>query len=424
MKPILLLSMALSFITLAFASEELGGKGVMEKLKPSVFQIKTSVTATAQKNSYGTGFVIDKSGILATNFHVVANAVTNENEFYHVYLVDKDTSIEGSIVGVDVVHDLALIKVKRSFDRALNFASSYPKQGASVFSVGLPEDVNMSIITGIYNDFTKNGAVYENSHLSAPLNSGMSGGPTVNERGEIIGVNVSTLYRSQNISFAVPKHYLLALYEKAKKKKFKILDREKLFTEIAQQLNDAQTELLTELKTAPKEKLDLPGWTIYSPPQTIRCWGERETDKKKTIEHDAQMCGLQQHVFLNRDVSSTYYEFSYTAIKNKKRNRFQFYDYVNKTQRQYMERLDSSAWKEPECFEEKITNNNQIPFRVKGCLSAFKYAYGKGLYRGVFHATSQMKGDEALTFRYKIVGFSKEGIKESLQMHINSIAKR
>ena len=424
MKCALVLSAALGFVSMALASDDLGGKGVMEKLKPSVYQIKTSVSATAQKNSYGTGFVIDKEGILATNFHVVANAVTDENEFYHVYLVDKENNLEGSIVGIDVVHDLALIKVKQQFASPLTFASSYPKQGANIFSVGLPEDVNMSIITGIYNDFTKNGAVYENSHLSAPLNSGMSGGPTVNERGEIIGVNVSTLYHSQNISFAVPKHYLVALYAKAKKNKFKILEKDALNAEIAQQLNVAQTELLKELKDGPKEKLDLPGWSIYSPPQTVRCWGERETDKKKTIEHDAQMCGIQQHVFLSHEVSSTYYEFSYTAIKNKKRNRFQFYDYVNKTQRQFMERLDSVAWKEPECFETTITNNNKIPFRVKGCLSAFKPAYGKGLYRGFFNATSQMKGDEALTFRYKIVGFTKEGIKDSLQMHINSIAKR
>lgn len=424
MKFALFLAGIITVLLPCFASDSLDGNKIMDLLRPAVFQIKTSVSATAQKNSYGTGFVIDKTGILATNFHVVANAITNEDEFFQVYLVDKNQSLEGKIVGIDVVHDLALIKVNKPFEKELTFSPNYPKQGDSVYSVGLPEDVNMSIITGIYNDFSKNGAIYENSHLSAPLNSGMSGGPTVNDKGEIIGVNVSTLYNSQNISFAVPMHFLKSLMMESQNNKYKELGRKELPEIISKQLTQGQQELLEELKTAPKARLDLPGWSIFSPPQSIRCWGNRTTDKKKTVELDSQMCALQHHIYLEKNISSTYYEFSFNSLKNKKRNRFQFYNSLNNSNYNYFEKLDGTAWKEPQCFQSKIINVNKIPFRLNGCVSAFKRPYGKGLYRGVFQALSLLKGDEALGFHFKMVGFSKEGIKEALQMQINSILKR
>lgn len=407
-----------------WAYESRDGNKIMDLLRPAVFQIKTSVSATAQKNSYGTGFVVEKSGILATNFHVVANAVTNEDEFFQVYLVDKNQSLEGKIVGIDVIHDLALIKVNRTFEKQLSFASDYPKQGESIFSVGLPEDVNMSIITGIYNSLSKNGAINESSHLSAPLNHGMSGGPTVNDKGEVIGVNVSTLYNSQNISFAVPLQYLKNLIQENKKNNYKELSHDVLLEIISRQLTRGQSDLLEELKTAPKAKLDLPGWRIFSPPQTIRCWGNKTTDKKKTVELDSQMCSLQRHIFLEKNISTTYYEFSFNSLKNKKRNRFQFYNFLNNSNYNYFEKLEATAWKEPQCFQSTIMNVNKIPFRLNGCLSSFKRSYGKGLYRGVFQALSLLQDDEALAFHFKMVGFSKEGIKDALQMQINSISKR
>jgi S1-C subfamily serine protease len=178
-------------------------KGVFERVRPLVFQVKSSISEHASRASYGSAFVIGRNGILATNYHVVSQVV-QEPKKYQLYLMDGPLSARAEILAIDVVHDLAVIHVQREFPRALDIlGDAGPRQGEHVYSIGMPEDLNMAIIEGNFNgrlEFPP----YESLHLSSPINHGMSGGPTVDRSGRVIGVNVAFLNEAQNISFAVP----------------------------------------------------------------------------------------------------------------------------------------------------------------------------------------------------------------------------
>lgn len=70
----------------------------------------------------------------------------------------------------------------------------------------------MSLIEGVYNGLLESGP-YQIVHVSTPLNEGMSGGPSVNETGKIIGVNDARILFSNNISFIVPVSKLASLIQ-------------------------------------------------------------------------------------------------------------------------------------------------------------------------------------------------------------------
>jgi hypothetical protein len=210
----------------AFSAEAVGSVPVaatpqqfFESVKGLVFPLKTAVHAEDPKKSYGTAFVVDPSGILATNYHVVSDVVRDPAK-YNLYLEVPGSeekggalSISAEILAFDIVHDLALVKVERAFSGAFPLPSErdpIPTAAERIWSLGKPLDLSMALVEGNFNgelgmgDFAK-------FFLSTPINPGMSGGPTVDAAGIVRGVNFAILLKTQNVSFAVPARYLVRL---------------------------------------------------------------------------------------------------------------------------------------------------------------------------------------------------------------------
>ena len=156
----------------------------------------------------GSGFIIDPSGYVVTNNHVVGDAAKVQ-----VILQDK-TKYTAKIVGRDPKTDLAVLKIKA--DQPLPYVtfgdSSAAQVGYWVMAVGNPFGLGGTVTTGIisargrdinegpYDDFLQ---------IDAPINRGNSGGPTFNLNGQVIGINTA-IYSpnggSVGIGFAVPSN--------------------------------------------------------------------------------------------------------------------------------------------------------------------------------------------------------------------------
>lgn len=157
-----------------------------------------------QSMSAGSGFFISADGYVLTNDHVLgdANRVT-------VVLVDG-RELEASIVGRDPDTDLAVLKVPGRDFSYVNFsAAANPKVGESVIAIGNPFGLGTTATHGIISAYGRNiGSPYvDYVQLDAPINQGNSGGPTFNERGEVVGVNTaifSPTGGSVGIGFAIP----------------------------------------------------------------------------------------------------------------------------------------------------------------------------------------------------------------------------
>ena len=162
----------------------------------------------------GSGFFV-RPGYVATNYHVIEGAETTIAR-----LVGTETTYTvEEIVATDERHDLAIIKVIGGTAPALTLGNSDEVRiGETVYAVGNPKGLQGTVSRGIVSsmrDFGQNGIRIQ---IDAPTSPGNSGGPVLNEKGEVIGVSVSGIQGidAQNLNFAVPSNYLKALLRKVR----------------------------------------------------------------------------------------------------------------------------------------------------------------------------------------------------------------
>ena len=167
---------------------------IAHRVLPSVVSIEARAT---RGGSTGSGFIIDSTGYILTNNHVIANAVTSGGDI-SVRLNDG-TSYNAQVIGRDGAYDLAVLKIRAANLKALQFGDSdNVAVGDSVIAIGSPLGLSGTVTLGIIS--AKDRAVTagegnsENSYINAlqtdaAINPGNSGGPLVNATGAVIGVN-------------------------------------------------------------------------------------------------------------------------------------------------------------------------------------------------------------------------------------------
>ena len=157
-------------------------------------------------NSLGSGFIVDTSGVVVTNNHVIADA-----DEINVIMNDG-TKIKAELVGVDKKTDLAVLKFKPTKPlTAVKFGDSDKlRLGEWVIAIGNPFSLGGTVTAGIVSARNRdiNSGPYDNYiQTDAAINRGNSGGPLFNLDGEVIGVNtliISPSGGSIGIGFAVP----------------------------------------------------------------------------------------------------------------------------------------------------------------------------------------------------------------------------
>ncbi|MEN9723456.1 MAG: hypothetical protein RJB38_1442 [Pseudomonadota bacterium] len=173
-----------------------------------------------QAMSLGTGFIIDSSGLILTNNHVVAGA----DEIKITFTEEADEKpTDGEVVGRDPELDVALIKVKSKREMIpLTLGDSEKLAvGEYVAAVGNPFGQGHSVTHGI---ISAKGRIAPDFPLAryiqtdAPINPGNSGGPLVNLKGEVIGINNAIDQRAQGIGFAIPINSVKAILEQLRTK--------------------------------------------------------------------------------------------------------------------------------------------------------------------------------------------------------------
>ncbi len=173
---------------------------LIQRIMPSIATIRVK-DRDGRQLSIGTGFVVDPSGLIATNYHVLT-----EGREFTVELWPRKPMKVLSVEAFDIPGDFALIRVDNQSEPlpALTMGEAdSAKQGISVFAFGHPLGLQHSVVRGIIS------AVREVDgksmiQLALPVEPGNSGGPLVDESGKVLGiVNIKDL-RADNVGFAVP----------------------------------------------------------------------------------------------------------------------------------------------------------------------------------------------------------------------------
>jgi serine protease Do len=172
-----------------------------------------------RSNSLGSGFVIDPSGIVITNNHVIADA----NEVTVIFTDGQ--KLKAEIVGKDTKVDVAVLRVKPDKPlKAVKFGDSdKARVGDWVMAVGNPFGLGGSVTAGIVSARNRNieSGPYDNYiQTDASINKGNSGGPLFNMDGEVIGINTAILSPSGGsigIGFATPANTVQPIIDQLQK---------------------------------------------------------------------------------------------------------------------------------------------------------------------------------------------------------------
>ncbi|PJZ43220.1 serine protease [Leptospira kmetyi] len=173
----------------------------VETVSPAVVHLKVGGN---RMGGAGSGFLISPDGFIVTNHHVVENATEINTEF------QDGRNLKAMKIGEDPMTDIAVLKVTSDQFPYLNFSNpSSVKVGQLAIAIGNPLGYESTVTAGVVSALgrslrSRSGRLIEDViQTDAALNPGNSGGPLVNSRGQLIGINTAIIPSAQGICFAV-----------------------------------------------------------------------------------------------------------------------------------------------------------------------------------------------------------------------------
>ncbi|MDR1159239.1 MAG: trypsin-like peptidase domain-containing protein [Syntrophomonadaceae bacterium] len=157
------------------------------------------------QNAIGTGFVIDASGLIVTNQHVIDNASEisvnfSGGEKYTAEVIGQDYELDLAVIKVETRKELPLLKIGDS---------DSIRVGEWVIAIGNPYGLDHTVTVGVVSAKGRPIRIEDRSYKNliqtdAAINPGNSGGPLLNPQGEVIGINTAVNANAQGIGFAIP----------------------------------------------------------------------------------------------------------------------------------------------------------------------------------------------------------------------------
>ena len=329
---------------------------------PLIFQVKTAASENSEKSSYGSGFVVDQHGLLITNYHVVVDHIWN-NDSSKIYVKIDGKNFEATVMKIDVINDLALIKVDHTFSQKIVLAKNEPANGDQIFTLGLPEDLEWTVVAGVYNGLTKSGP-RDLFYMSTALNHGMCGGPTVNSKYELVAVNASVKKDGALISFGVPLQAvkdIIASPDVFEGNRLQVIEK---------QLTDFQEKMTTQILTGITKAKKLKGVIVPDFTEWFKCWGSTENAAKSSVEKQTEYCGNDLgSIMVSDDVEEGFFNAFFGSVTNKSLNPFAWQENKSKdvlaTSRKYLlaDFFNSKAdltFSKPKCKNQNVKNGSSF----------------------------------------------------------------
>ena len=213
------------------------GEAIYEKVEPSVVGISTISeqqvatffgwgSQTQLVRGIGTGFIVDESGYILTNSHVVNDGQTKT---LTVSLTDG-REINGTVLWNDSTLDLAVVKIEADNLQAAELGNSdeiaigqYAGAIGNPMSMEFSRSFTQGVISGLnrtitVTDGTKQTTMENLIQTDATINSGNSGGPLLNAKGQVIGINSAKMTSAEGLGFAIPINTAMPIVEEIQSK--------------------------------------------------------------------------------------------------------------------------------------------------------------------------------------------------------------
>jgi len=384
------------------------GQRVYERARARLVQVRTLLKAQDSQSSVGSGFLVSDEGHVITNYHVVSEFALRPQRHRLVYASADAQQGALQLLAVDVVHDLALLKpvdprpLAGRGAMAFRPAAEPPARGARIFALGNPLDVGFAVTEGSYNGFVERGFV-PTLFFGGSLSPGMSGGPTLDESGRVIGINVATRRDGEQVSFLVPAEHANALLQRGVNAQPITAS---VFPEVTRQLLAHQDTLAERFIAHGWRSAGHSRYAIPLPTEDfLRCWGHGSPQSARGLQFERSDCEMESRVYVGGALLTGYLTVRHEAYDGRKLGALRFAERYSTSFRNEHFGADGVALTAPQCHERNIDRDG-LPLRALMCLRAYKKLVG--LYNMSVLVASLDQADSGVQGRFDAFGVSFE----------------
>jgi hypothetical protein len=386
--------------------------------KADLLQVRSLLKTGRTQSSVGSGFLVGTSNLVLTNYHVVSQFALDPDTYTGEWVDTAGQRGNIELLAVDVLHDLAVVRVNR-------YGTGYFKlgdkpvtltQGQYLYSLGNPLDLGFAISEGAFNGVIAR-SFYEQLMFTGPINSGMSGGPSVTVDGAVAGVNVSKRLDGELVSFLVPARYAQELLKKVDPEAKPPKD----FTAIvAQQLLVHQKAMIDQLLDKP---LSAKAMGPYSVPvresEQMRCWGR--SNDRDSFSVEVTNCQMESSLFVSGSLQTGQVQIQHQYMKSTGLDEVRFAvlssnSFKNESFGSHKDKRLTG----PMCTEQFVKNST-LPMRAVMCVRAYRKF--DGLYDFALLTSSTDEGKMNLQSRLDARGVSYENGLRASRAFLESLAR-
>jgi S1-C subfamily serine protease len=359
--------------TPASAPISYSARRVYEQARSQLVQIRTVLKGRASQTSVGSGFFVSREGHIITNFHVVSEAALKPERHDLVYVTADGREAPVAILQLDVLHDLALLKAGdaagKTFD-ALNFRPEARSlaQGERIYSLGNPLDVGFAVTEGNYNGLVKR-SFYPQIFFGGALSAGMSGGPALDQEGQVIGINVARRVDGEQVSFLVPASFATTLLARGRDA---VPIKSAAYGIVTDQLMQHQAALADRFISQGWKPATHPRYLVPVPTdQFMRCWGSSEPSRTGGLDFERSDCVMDTRIFVG-DYNTGAISVRHESYDGSKLGPLRFAArYSASFRNESFTRLRAEHQTKPQCHEDYVERSG-LPLRAVVCLRAYK----------------------------------------------------
>lgn len=382
-----------------------------------LLQLRVLTKSGNSQSSVGSGFLIGTSNLVVTNYHVISQIAQEPDIYFGEYKDTQGKSGSIELLAVDVLHDLAVVRVDVQGTGFFNIPftpGDQPQpdlvpltQGQHLYSLGNPLDLGFTISEGTYNGESHRGFSAQ-LMFTGPVNPGMSGGPNVTANGQLAGVNVAHRRDGELVSFLVPAIYVQQLLARVEADNTPPKDFNPI---IGEQLLQHQATMVDKLLEKPFSIKQLGPYQVpVRESEQVRCWGNTDNSDKKPYSIDSINCNMESAIFVSGELQTGHLSMHHKFARNKKLNAMQFAQLAtNLYDGQVFSTAKSETITPAYCTEDFVGHNN-ISLRALVCAEA--YHKFKDLYDFTLITASADDSSTSLQSMINIQGVSYDnGVK-------------
>jgi S1-C subfamily serine protease len=350
-----------------------------EQARAQLLQVRTLLKGQDSQASVGSGFLVSDEGHIITNYHVVSEAALQPERYRLVFGTADGAEGPLQLLAFDAIHDLALVKPAAPTALAqrqpLRFRSRDDRlaQGERIYSLGNPLDVGFAVIEGTYNGLVER-SFYPTLFFAGSLNPGVSGGPTLDERGQVVGINVAARRDGEQVSFLVPAAFAEDLLQRARTS---APTSAPVYPELTKQLMTHQATLTKRFLAQPWRNAGHARYAVPLPQEEfMRCWGRSSSADEKGLEFEHAQCAMESALFVSGWLTTGTLAVRHQAYDGGKLGTLRFADHYSRSfANEAMADQGDENRTASQCHERYIDRDG-LPLRAVLCMRAYKKLTG------------------------------------------------